>query len=133
MGGGSAQVNPPHQVSVADGLTALLGDAVTVTDGVEVRNRPVPARPGFVTDPETGEPGIHVRLYAADGDLLDDEHIRDTLVSGRLRRRLARAGHAGPARRAARPRPARSSSASSAGSWALARRRQSRTPSCCGR
>ena len=41
MGGGSAQVNPPYQVSVAEGLTALLGDAVTVTDGVEVRNRPV--------------------------------------------------------------------------------------------
>jgi beta-glucosidase len=46
MGGGSAQVTPPYQVSVADGLQALLGDAVTVTDGVEVRSRPVPARPG---------------------------------------------------------------------------------------
>ena len=51
MGGGSAQVNPPYQVSVAEGLTALLGDAVTVVDGVEVRTRPVPARAGFVTDP----------------------------------------------------------------------------------
>ena len=58
MGGGSAQVNPPYQVSVAEGLTALLGDRVTVIDGVEVRTRPVPARGGFLTDPETGEPGI---------------------------------------------------------------------------
>ena len=75
MGGGSAQVNPPYQVSVADGLTTLLGDAVTVTDGVEVRNRHVPALSTFVTDPETGEPGTHVRVYAADGTLLDDKHI----------------------------------------------------------
>src|SRR5919206_51591 len=37
MGGGSAHVNPPYQVSVAEGLRELLGDAVTVTDGVEVR------------------------------------------------------------------------------------------------
>ena len=62
MGGGSAQVNPPYQVSVADGLTALLGDAVTVADGVEVRTRPVPARPGFVTDPETGDAGVRARF-----------------------------------------------------------------------
>ncbi len=75
MGGGSAQVNPPYQVSVAEGLTALLGDAVTVVDGVEVRTRSVPARPGFVTDPENGEDGTHVWIYAADGTLLDDKHL----------------------------------------------------------
>lgn len=74
MGGGSAQVNPPHQVSIAEGLTELLGDAVTVTDGVPVRSRPVPARPGIVLDPETGQPGIHVQLRAADGSVLDDRH-----------------------------------------------------------
>ena len=55
MGGGSAHVNAPYEVSVAVGLTALLGDAVNVTDGVEVRSRPVPARSGFVSDPETGD------------------------------------------------------------------------------
>jgi beta-glucosidase len=49
MGGGSAQVNPPYQVSVASGLTALLGSRVTVVDGVDVRTRPVPARDGFFT------------------------------------------------------------------------------------
>jgi beta-glucosidase len=74
MGGGSAQVNPPYQISVAEGLTALLGDKVTVTDGVEVRTRPVPARGGFLTDPSTGTPGIRADLYAADGTHLDSRH-----------------------------------------------------------
>jgi beta-glucosidase len=75
MGGGSAQVNPPYQVSVAEGLTALLGDDhVTVTDGVEVRTRPVPARGGFLTDPVTGRPGIRVQLLDADGNQLEDRY-----------------------------------------------------------
>jgi beta-glucosidase len=74
MGGGSAQVNAPYQVSIAEGLTALLGDAVTVTDGVEVRTRPVPARAGFVTDPRTGEPGVAFTLLAADGTVLEERH-----------------------------------------------------------
>src|SRR3954447_21135785 len=74
MGGGSAQVNPPYQSSVAEGLTARLGDRVTVTDGVEVRTRPVPARGGFLTDPETGEPGIAVALYDAAGARLQRRH-----------------------------------------------------------
>ena len=39
MGGGSAQVNPPYRISVAEWLTSWLGDAVTVIDGVEVRHR----------------------------------------------------------------------------------------------
>lgn len=80
MGGGSAHVNPPYEASVADGLIALLGDAVTVTDGVEVRNRPVPARPGFVTDPETGEPGLHVVLHAADDSVVEERHGSPTSV-----------------------------------------------------
>ncbi len=40
MGGGSAQVRAPHQVSVAEGLTSRLGAGVTVVDGVAVRSRP---------------------------------------------------------------------------------------------
>ena len=72
MGGGSAQVNPPYQISVAEGLTALLGDAVSIADGVEVRNRQVAARPEFVSDPVTGEPGVHVALLAADGSVLEE-------------------------------------------------------------
>jgi beta-glucosidase len=74
MGGGSAQVNPPYQVSIAEGLTARLGDRVTVVDGVEVRTRPVPARGGFLVDPITGEPGIRVTLYDTDGAELEQRH-----------------------------------------------------------
>lgn len=71
MGGGSAQVNAPYQVSVADGLTTLLGDRVTVVDGVEVRTKAVAALPAMVTDPETGLPGVGFTLYDADGVVLE--------------------------------------------------------------
>ncbi|WP_250008462.1 beta-glucosidase [Actinoplanes sp. M2I2] len=71
MGGGSAAVNPPYQVSVAEGLSALLGDRVTVVDGVDVRTRPVPARGGFLTAPSNGQPGIDVILYDAAGSELE--------------------------------------------------------------
>jgi beta-glucosidase len=74
MGGGSAQVNPPHQVSIAEGLRAAVGDRLTVVDGVEVRERPVAADPQWVRDPETGEPGVRLRHYDADGVLLGDAH-----------------------------------------------------------
>jgi beta-glucosidase len=73
MGGGSAQVNAPYQVSVADGLRALLGDdRLTVTDGVEVRTRPVPARAGFVSDPESGRPGVRITILDAAGEVLEE-------------------------------------------------------------
>jgi beta-glucosidase len=101
MGGGSAQVNPPYQVSVAEGLSALLGDAVTVVDGVEVRNRQVAARPEFVSDPVTGEPGVQVELLAADGSVLEarsgtaatamvgfDDELGDAVRSVRFSARL---------------------------------------------
>ncbi|MBA2767830.1 MAG: glycoside hydrolase family 3 protein [Sporichthyaceae bacterium] len=105
MGGGSAQVNAPYQVSVADGLTEPLGSAVTVTDGVEVRSRPVPARPGFVTDPRTGEPGVAFTVFAADGSVLEERHsssattlvgldddFDDVVHSVRLQARLTEGG-----------------------------------------
>lgn len=76
MGGGSAHVQAPYQVSIAQGLTAVMGDRVTVVDGVEVRKRTV-AAPSFVTDPETREPGIHAWLYAVDGSLLEERHRDD--------------------------------------------------------
>jgi beta-glucosidase len=72
MGGGSAQVNPPYQISVAEGLTAVLGDAVTVVDGVEVRHRQAVSRPDFVSDPLTGQPGVHVSLLTADDQVLEE-------------------------------------------------------------
>ena len=83
MGGGSAQVNPPYQISVAEGLTEQLGTQVTVTDGVEVRTRPVPARGGFLVDPSTGEAGVHVVLLDADGAVIEERHATNaTTVVG---------------------------------------------------
>jgi len=67
QGGGSAQVRPPHVVGIADGLRAVLGDRLTVVDGVEVRATPELADQAFVSDPETGGPGIRVTSRQADG------------------------------------------------------------------
>jgi beta-glucosidase len=72
MGGGSAAVRPPHQISVAEGLAARLGDRLTVLDGVGVRRRSRAARPDYVTDPVTGMAGVRVKLYGESGALLDD-------------------------------------------------------------
>jgi beta-glucosidase len=75
MGGGSAQVNPPYQISVAQGLTERLGAAaVTVTDGVEVRNRPVPARAGFLTEPGRSAVGVHATLLDPAGKVIEERH-----------------------------------------------------------
>ena len=88
MGGGSAQVRPPYQVSVADGLSARLGDRVTVVDGVEVRTRRVPARRGFVTDPVTGRRACGSRLYDAVGAVLRRRRAPRATTIVRPRRRL---------------------------------------------
>lgn len=74
MGGGSAHVNPPHLTSIADAITRRLDDAVTVVDGVAVRTRPLPADPGFVTDPATGTSGMRVTYFAADGHEIASQH-----------------------------------------------------------
>jgi len=106
MGGGSSMVTPPHQVSVADGLVAALGERVRVVDGVQVRDMPVPARAGFVTDPADGRPGVRVLLLADDGTVLADDHMAEArriigfetgLASPVRRVRLAaRIDYAGP-------------------------------------
>ena len=75
MGGGSSMVAPPHQVSIADGLAAALGDRVSVVDGVQVPGVPAHARAGFVTDPVNGRPGMRVRLLTRDGMQLADDHM----------------------------------------------------------
>ncbi|NNG18712.1 beta-glucosidase [Naumannella sp. ID2617S] len=71
MGGGSAKVNPPHQVSIAEGLRAA-GVSVSVCDGVEIRRRPVPATGEFVT--HEGKSGMLVELYDADRALMESHH-----------------------------------------------------------
>lgn len=74
MGGGSAQVTPPYQISIAEGLEAQLGGRLTVVDGVAIRRRPVAANPEFVTDPVSGEPGVRITQLAADGRELSSLH-----------------------------------------------------------
>lgn len=81
MGGGSAQVTPPHLTGLADAARRRLGDRVQVVDGVSVRSRPVPAAPGFVTDPVTGEPGMRVTYLAADGRELANRHSPGTTIT----------------------------------------------------
>jgi beta-glucosidase len=80
MGGGSAQVNPPHQVPVADGLREALGGPLVVVDGVPVRDRPLPAAPDALTDPVTGEPGARVTYLDADGAEMRTEHVAAAAV-----------------------------------------------------
>lgn len=80
MGGGSAHVNAPYEVSIADGLSTL-HENLTVADGVEVRTRGVAARPGFVVDPTTGEPGLEITLLDADGVELETRHGAETAAS----------------------------------------------------
>ena len=77
QGGGSAQVVPPHQVAILDGLDAALPGLVTFAAGVEIGSPP-PARPGFVTDPVDGRPGMRVHQIAADGEVLLEEHVVDS-------------------------------------------------------
>ncbi len=74
MGGGSATVNPPYQVSIAEGLEEALGERLVVVDGVEVRERAVVAEASAITDPETGEPGLRVAYLDADGVVMASEH-----------------------------------------------------------
>ncbi|HEV7173629.1 beta-glucosidase family protein [Pedococcus sp.] len=74
MGGGSAQVNPPYQVSIAEGLTGAIGERLTVVDGVEVREHARAADPASVRDPESGEEGLRVEYLDADGVVMSAEH-----------------------------------------------------------
>ena len=68
MGGGSASLRPPHEISVAHGLTEALGvNRIRVVDGVEVRQNPLAAAPDQVVDPQTGNPGVRIVSFDADG------------------------------------------------------------------
>ncbi|SDF79408.1 beta-glucosidase [Lentzea fradiae] len=63
QGGGSAGVRPPHVISVAEGLTSLLGDRVSVVDGVEVRDRYAAPSAGVLRN-------IRATTYDASGEVL---------------------------------------------------------------
>ncbi len=63
QGGGSAGLRPPHVIGIADGLTALLGDRVSVVDGVEVRLRHAAPASGVLR-------GIRATTFDASGEVL---------------------------------------------------------------
>ncbi|HET9777943.1 MAG TPA: glycoside hydrolase family 3 C-terminal domain-containing protein [Propionibacteriaceae bacterium] len=68
QGGGSAAVRPPHQISIADGLTEALGASrVQVLDGVAVRHNPTAASPESIIDPQTGRPGMRITSFDGSG------------------------------------------------------------------
>ena len=68
QGGGSASVRPPHQISIADGLTKALGaNRVQVLDGVAVRHNPTAAAPELIIDPQTGRPGMRITSFDGSG------------------------------------------------------------------
>ncbi|MER5748607.1 glycoside hydrolase family 3 C-terminal domain-containing protein [Streptomyces sp. NPDC002088] len=82
QGAGSAQVRPPHVVSIADGISAALGaDRVSVVDGVEIRSDPLTAAPYSLRDPETGEFGIRVTTRDGRGDVIESRHVDVSEVS----------------------------------------------------
>ena len=68
QGGGSAAVRPPHQISIADGLTESLGASrVQILDGVAVRHNPTAASPESIIDPHTGRPGMRITSFDSSG------------------------------------------------------------------
>ena len=86
QGGGSASVRPPHEISIAHGLTEALGvTRVRVVDGVGVRQIPLPAAPDHGGRPADGQPRRTVRQLRCGGrraGLLGSEVAQLTLGMG---------------------------------------------------
>lgn len=76
MGGGSAMVNPPYVVSLADALPQHHAGQVTVVDGPSVRSRPAGARVGTLTAPD-GSTGVEVAFLRADGSVISAQTTRE--------------------------------------------------------
>ncbi|MBD0324247.1 MAG: glycoside hydrolase family 3 protein, partial [Aldersonia sp.] len=77
QGGGSATVVPTEVISPVDGLRAALPEStIRVHRGVPVHTGIHPLALTEMTDPVTGEPGLHVRFFADDGAELLAEHRR---------------------------------------------------------
>jgi beta-glucosidase len=76
LGGGSATVFPPYTVSPLEGLRAALGSSVHVSSapGARTLSRLPAASAELVDDPDSGRPGVGVRLLDAAGELLGTEH-----------------------------------------------------------
>jgi len=86
QGGGSAIVAPAALSTPADALTAriagMMTDAeVTVSEGCQIWST-VPEPPaGWLRDPVTGKPGVHLEFAAADGTVLRTEHRSATTLA----------------------------------------------------
>lgn len=75
QGGGSATVFPSYVVSPLDGIRAAFGpESVRYATGVRASDALLPVNESVVTDPVTGEPGVHVRFLSAEGETVLDEH-----------------------------------------------------------
>src|ERR1700722_13378054 len=73
QGSGAVVVAPVSVSTPAAALTARLGDRVEVAEGCQTGTLvPAPAG-GTLTDPVTGEPGLHLEFLAADGTMLRAE------------------------------------------------------------
>ncbi|MFA1549525.1 glycoside hydrolase family 3 protein [Actinomadura chokoriensis] len=75
QGGGSAHVNPEHVVNPVEGLRRALGDGteLIVRPGVYSHRRLAFLPLSLTTDPETGERGVRLEFFDADGALIESE------------------------------------------------------------
>ncbi|MFG2312460.1 glycoside hydrolase family 3 C-terminal domain-containing protein [Streptomyces sp. NPDC048566] len=76
QGGGSAGVFPCGVVTVLDGIRSALGDRTRVVHvpGPSTGAPPRPLGPDLCTDPDTGVPGVRLRVLDASGAALHSEH-----------------------------------------------------------
>ncbi|MEV4147709.1 glycoside hydrolase family 3 C-terminal domain-containing protein [Amycolatopsis sp. NPDC049691] len=80
QGGGSATVVPEHTISPLDGITAAFPDADVVhATGAVVQQGVVPIPVERLTNPETGEPGLRVRLLANGAELRREDRFATAL------------------------------------------------------
>lgn len=83
QGGGSAHVNPDHVVTIPEGLRAALGSDVelTVRQGAFTHRALPDLALDTAADPATGEPGLGIEFFDADGKSLGaDRRIGSNLV-----------------------------------------------------
>ena len=107
--GGSASVRPPHEISIAEGLTEALGeDRVRALDGVAVRSNPPPAAPEIDHRSADRRPGMRItsydgvgcraRVHRQRGGGVGRSACRADRTRERRRRAVRRAGRASPVR-----------------------------------
>lgn len=75
QGGGSATVFPPYAVSPLQGIRDAFGAGrVSYALGVRATDSLLPVDGTVVTDPVSGEPGVHVRFLSPEGETVLEEH-----------------------------------------------------------